>query len=183
MAAPMGNFSNYGREARAALVINRSIKERSPGVYTTTVKLRRAGLYDLAFLLDSPRVVHCFEVEVALNPDLADQSNTVPIIIEPMIKDRILEVSETVRLRFRLTDARTKQLKNGLTDLQVLTFLAPGIWQKRQFARQIGEGIYEIELVPPEPGVYYVYLGSASAGLQLNNPQFLILEARKKSEK
>ena len=183
MAAPMGNFSNYGREARAALVINRSIKERSPGVYTTTVKLRRAGLYDLAFLLDSPRVVHCFEVAVASNPDLADKGNTIPIIIEPMIKDRILEVSETARLRFRLTDARTKQLKNGLTDLQVLTFLAPGIWQKRQFARQIGEGIYEVELVPPEPGVYYVYLGSASAGLQLNNPQFLILEARKKSEK
>jgi YVTN family beta-propeller protein len=183
MAAPMGNFSNYGREARAVLVVNRSIKERSPGVYTTTVKLRRAGLYDLAFLLDAPRVVHCFEVAVASNPALPDQGNTIPIIIEPMIKDPLLRVNETARLQFRLTDARTKQLRNGLTDLQVLTFLAPGIWQKRQYARQTGEGIYEIEFVPPEPGVYYIYLGSESAGLKLNNPQFLVLEAVKKPEK
>jgi YVTN family beta-propeller protein len=183
MAAPMGNFSNYNREARAVIVVNRSIKERSPGVYTTTVKLKRAGLYDLALLLDSPRVVHCFEVAVASNPEMAGQDNTVPIIIEPIIKDRVMLVDEPARLHFRLIDARTKRLRNGLTDLQVLAFLAPGTWQKRQFARQTGDGIYEVEFVPPAPGVYYVYLGSASAGLKLNNPQFLILEARKKPEK
>jgi YVTN family beta-propeller protein len=183
MAAPMGNFSNYNREARAVMVVNRSIKERSAGVYTTTIKLRRAGLYDLAFLLDSPRVVHCFEVAVASNPEMAGQNNTVPLIIEPVIKDRILLVDEPARLQFKLIDARTRKLRNGLTDLQALTFLAPGTWQKRQFARQTGDGIYEIEFVPPEPGVYYIYLGSASAGLKLNNPQFLILEARQKPGK
>lgn len=65
MAAPMGRFSNYSREPRAVLVVDRSLKERSPGVYETTAKLRRPGVYDVAFFLDSPRIVHCFEVKVA----------------------------------------------------------------------------------------------------------------------
>src|SRR6185436_9818643 len=41
MAAPMGSFANYSRQPRAVLVIDRSLKERSPGVYETVTRLGR----------------------------------------------------------------------------------------------------------------------------------------------
>ena len=39
MGAPMGAFRNYGHEARAIEIVDRSLGEREPGVYTGRVKL------------------------------------------------------------------------------------------------------------------------------------------------
>ncbi len=61
MAAPMGNFQNYRREPLAVMVVDRSLREIKPGIYSTTIKLPASGRYDVAFLNDSPRVSHCFE--------------------------------------------------------------------------------------------------------------------------
>src|SRR6185295_7923469 len=60
MAAPMGSFQNYRRRPRAVMVVDRSLREVTSGVYTTTTKLPKSGVYDVAFLLDSPRITHCF---------------------------------------------------------------------------------------------------------------------------
>ena len=41
LSAPMGTFSNYKREPRAVLVLDRSLRERAePGVYETVARLR-----------------------------------------------------------------------------------------------------------------------------------------------
>src|SRR6185503_20448874 len=58
MAAPMGSFQNYRRQPRAVMVVDRSLRETTAGVYTTTTKLPKSGVYDVAFLLDSPRITH-----------------------------------------------------------------------------------------------------------------------------
>jgi len=89
----------------------------------------------------------------------------------------LLRVRQTARLRFRLTNAATGAARVGLDDLRALAFLAPGTWHQRFPAKEIGDGVYEIEFAPPESGVYYVYLESASAGLKVNNPQYVVLEA------
>jgi YVTN family beta-propeller protein len=177
MAAPMGSFSNYKREPRAVIAVDRSLKERSPGVYQTTAKLNEAGLYTLAFLMNSPRIVHCFSVRVEPNPELAAVEDSGEVRIEPLIKDRLVRVGEKIRLQFKLTDPETKRPKLGLRDLGALIFLAPGIWQNRPGAREVAKGIYEIEFQPPQSGVYYVYLEAPSLGLKMDNPQYLILQA------
>jgi YVTN family beta-propeller protein len=64
MAAPMGSFSDFGHQPRAVLVIDRGFKERKPGVYETVGTLGGPGNFDLAFLLDSPKIVHCFPVNI-----------------------------------------------------------------------------------------------------------------------
>ena len=70
LAAPMGTFSNYKREPRAVLVIDRSLRERSrPGVYETVARLDQPGQFDVVFLLDQPRIVHAFPVTVEPDPD------------------------------------------------------------------------------------------------------------------
>src|SRR5437660_457254 len=69
MAAPKGEFSNYGREALAVLVVDRSLKDHAPGVYETVARLTKPGHYIVPFVMLSPQVVHCFEVTV--EPGLA----------------------------------------------------------------------------------------------------------------
>jgi YVTN family beta-propeller protein len=177
MAAPMGSFSNYGRQPRAVLVVDRSLKERSPGVYTTVGKIGGPGSYDVAFLLSSPRVVNCFHVAVASDPE-KEALAAGPAKIEFLLKDSIVKVGATVRLQFKLTDPRTGKPLSGLGDVQVLAFLAPGIWQSRISAKQIGDGTYSAEFVPPRAGIYYIHLGSRSLGLSLNNAGYSVLEAK-----
>jgi hypothetical protein len=64
-----------------------------------------------------------------------------------------------------------------LEDVRVLTFLAPGTWQRRDLAKSVGQGIYEINLNVPEAGVYMVYVESASMGVRYRDLPHLTLEA------
>ncbi len=178
MAAPMGNFSNYSREPRAVLVLDRSLREVSPGVYETTVKLKNSGLYNVAFLLNTPRIVHCFEVAIDPNPEMAKRREGPTVSVEPLSNNRTMRAGEPFRFQIKLINLTTKEPKTGLTDVKVLAFLAPGIWQKRWMARSIGGGIYEIEFTPPQTGIYYVFLESPSTGLTFSNSRPFILEAK-----
>jgi YVTN family beta-propeller protein len=176
MAAPMGNFQNYRRVPRAVRVVDRSLREGPAGVYTTGIKLPKSGRYDVAFLLDSPRVIHCFEAEAAPNPALREERRT-PLRIEYLNEARQLRVGEPFKLRFRLIDTATGRPKDGLKDARVLFFLAPGIWQTRSFAQSIGEGVYELTLTPPEEGAYMVFVESPSQGVVFRQLPFLSLQA------
>lgn len=156
MAAPMGSFTNYGHEPRAVLVVDRSLKERSPGSYETVARLQ-PGRYRVALFLDSPRSVHCFELDVAEDPDLAAQRlRQQPVRVEPRIPGRVLTAGETAKLDFRLTDPVTGKAVDGLTDVDVLVYLGAGNWHRRQWARGVGDGVYEIDFVPPAGGTYQV---------------------------
>jgi hypothetical protein len=71
MAAPVGQFDNYGHNPRAVLAVDRSLRERStPGTYETFIRLPEPGNYEAIFLLDSPRVVKGFQFEILSNPEL-----------------------------------------------------------------------------------------------------------------
>ena len=72
MAAPMGHFKNYGKQPRAALVVDRSLREVQPGVYQTTAKM--AGPPATTSWPSSwtpPSSSSCFPVKVAEDPVLA----------------------------------------------------------------------------------------------------------------
>jgi hypothetical protein len=176
MAAPMGSFQNYKRDPRALLVLDNSLRETQRGVYTSTVRFPNvAGPYDVVFLLDSPRLINCFEIAVAENPNLPKQRET-SIKIEPLVKQSVVKAGERVELRFKVLDAKTGTPKANLQDLTVLVFLAPGIWQQRELAKNANEGVYEISFVPPQPGVYYVFFQSPSLELQFNQSSPLTLQ-------
>lgn len=64
MAAPLGNFSNGSRTPRAVLTLDRSLRERAPGVYETTATLPPSGAYDVVFFLDSPQLAYCFSASI-----------------------------------------------------------------------------------------------------------------------
>jgi YVTN family beta-propeller protein len=178
MAAPMGSFQNYKRDPRALLVLDNSLRETQRGVYTTTLRVNGPGFYDVVFLLDSPRLINCFDLAVAENPEAPAKPETA-FKIDPMAKNALAKVGERFELRFRLVETKTGNPKKDLDDVRVLVFLAPGIWQQREEAKSVGEGIYEMSFVPPNPGVYYVFVQSASLGLEFNHATPLTLSAIK----
>jgi hypothetical protein len=178
MAAPMGSFQNYRRDPKALLVLDNSLRETEPGVYTITLRLPAAGQYDVPFLLDSPRVVNCFHLSVADNPALPKPTE-VAIKIELVANDTTVAVGRRYTMRFKVIDATTNQPRPDLADVGVLVFLAPGIWQQRETAKPVGGGIYEMNFVPPQSGVYYVYFQCPSLGIPYNQLTPLILRTIK----
>jgi YVTN family beta-propeller protein len=176
MAAPMGSFQNYRREPKAVLVVDRSLRETSPGLYTTTTRLPTSGTYDVAFLLDSPRISHCFDLTVKANPARQEKKKQ-SVHLEVLLKERRIRVGHTTPFQIRLTDPLTNQPKVGLKDVRVLAVLSPGVWQKREWARSVGDGIYEISLSVPRTGVYYLFFECLSLNLRFDQLPKVILHA------
>ncbi len=176
MAAPMGNYQTYGRTPKAALVVDRSLRETGPGVFSIKTQVPAEGMYDVAFYLDSPRVVHCFNLAVRVNPALK-KSAARRVSVKPLMTDLVIRANEPVALKFKLTDSETGKAHENLKDVRIVAFLAPGIWQRREMATAAAGGIYTLTTVPPEPGIYYVFVESVSLGLRLNEQRPLILQA------
>ena len=94
-----------------------------------------------------------------------------------------LPVGQNFPLRFKLIETSTNKVKDDLTDVRVLTFLASGTWQRRDFAKSLGQGIYEINLNVPETGIYMVFVESASMGVRYRDLPHLTLEAIEQKKK
>jgi DNA-binding beta-propeller fold protein YncE len=160
-AAPMGNLSNYGHEPRAVLSVERNLRERSPGVYETTTTLPGEGSYDLALFLDQPRIVSCFDLSIAPDPALA-RVKPAKLKIEPRVVTSAT-AGEPAHLGFRLTFADTGRPDTEAKDVIIL-MMGP-MWQRRQVAAHLGDGIYSVDFAVPTPGIYNVFLGAPSLGL------------------
>ncbi|HEU4507087.1 MAG TPA: beta-propeller fold lactonase family protein [Pyrinomonadaceae bacterium] len=176
MAAPMGNFQNYRREPLAVMVVDRSLREIKPGVYSTTIKLPASGRYDVAFVNDSPRVAHCFELSAEANPALKEKQ-PIALSIEHQVKERKFSVGEVFTFRFKLIETATGNPKSDLKDVRVLTFLSPGVWQRRDIAKPVGDGVYELKINVPQTGVYMLFVESSSMGVRFVDLPYLMLHA------
>jgi hypothetical protein len=174
MAAPRGSFTNYGRQPRAVLAIERSLRPRRPGVYETTARLPTAGSHDLIVLLDTPRVLASFAVEIGGTAESAGEHR---VRIDLLRDSAVVRVGVPDTLRFRLLDDTRGTPIAGLADVCVLAY-SPGRWQKRYGAEPEGEGIYRLSFTAPSAGLYYLYVASSSSGLPLQAPRQLVLEAK-----
>jgi YVTN family beta-propeller protein len=175
MAAPMGSFSNYRRSPRAVLVSDRGLRETAPGTYAATVRLPADGSFDVAFLVDSPRVVHCFEATAAPDPVAAAGRRNAGAIV-PLFAERTLALGSPLRMRFEARDSATGDVRAGLRDLDVLTVLAPGVWRNEQRAAAREDGSYEVTVQPPKSGIYYVYWQSPSLRLRFEQSRAVVFQ-------
>jgi DNA-binding beta-propeller fold protein YncE len=174
MNAPMGNFRNYGHLPRAVQVVDRTLKEREPGVYSAKVRIPMAGEYDVAFLLDAPVMLECFSVSAEANPVLA-RKKVVPLAVEYLVKERWIKAGEKVPLRFRLTDPATQKPQSDLQDVTVLYYPSSGGRRYEIPARHVGDGIYEADLQLRRPQAYYVYVASRSKKMPYGKLPYLSL--------
>jgi YVTN family beta-propeller protein len=174
MAAPMGSFSNYGREPLGICVIDRSLRERSSrGVYETTTRLPAPGQYDVVFFLDSPKLIHCFDFTVDANPTIEAERNAGAVLVTPLPPRLPSKEGEELGFKFRIVDKASSKPITGLTDVVIVTFLAPGTWHRRDLAKEEANGVYGINFLPPRPGVYYGHIQCSSVNVQLGNPNYI----------
>jgi len=172
LPAPMGSFSNYGRQPRAVLVVDRSLKQRASGVFETIARLPSAGDYYVALLVDSPRVVQCFPLTVARNPAIAITGPRVRA--EFHIPSDGNRPGQPLRVTVRMTSPDGSH-PAALGDVRVLAIFESGSWFAREPARPTGDGTYAADVVPPGAGRYRFAVESPSQGLTFNlSPQAFV---------
>lgn len=164
MASPMGTFKNYGREPRAVLAVDRSLRERgTAGTYETFGRIPEPGRYDLIFFLDAPRIVQCVEFEVPQHD--ATRATKRKHVVELTLLAEEVHPGETVAGNVRL-HAPDRTLVTGLRDVSVRILHSSGVWHRTVPAKEIRgtnpTGVYLFEFVPPTPGFYYAYCACPS---------------------
>ena len=169
LMAPMGTFSNYKRRPHALMLLDRSLSEVAPGVYSSPMKLPQAGAFDVPVLVDQLRMFKCFDLRVAESANPEDRHTGPSITAEAAFKGQTFKAGEETKLTFRILDSVTKQPVVGLGDVQVLVFEPPGVWQQRQWAKEVDKGVYETTQVFPRDGLYYVMLRVKSRGIWFND--------------
>jgi YVTN family beta-propeller protein len=176
MNAPMGSFGSYGHRAQAIGVVDRSIRETAPGVYTGKLRLPVEGHYDVAFLLDNPLLLHCFATDVGPNPALQRRTG---LEVEFLDLPSRLPVGGSVDVRFRLTDPRGRTPRTGLPDVVVGSYAVPGTDRRRTHAREVGEGVYQASVPLHAAGVYYLFVSVASLDVRPNEVPFRAVQVAK----
>jgi hypothetical protein len=173
MNAPMGAFRNYGHAPRAVEVANRALKEIEPGVYAATVRIPTSGTFDVAFLNETPRFMHCFAFEASPNPAL--QAAKQALDVDFLVDKRRVRASDATSVRFRLTDPRTGLPRTDVEDARVLYYRAPNFGRKTVTAQHVGDGIYEVTLDLKQVGAYYVFIESPSEKMSYRDLDYLTL--------
>ena len=179
MNSPSSNYSVKGGSARAVTLLDRSLKEVEPGVYAGKVKLPAPGRYDVAFLMQTPQVLHCFSAEARVNP--ATPAGGPPLAVEFDEKQRTVRAGETLKLRFKLVDPATRQPKTGVQDARIMYFLAPGRLRREAAVKEVGDGVYEADLTIANAGAYYIHVGVPSMKLGFDRLPYFSLRALDKS--
>jgi YVTN family beta-propeller protein len=175
MNATSSNYRVHGSTPRAVAVVDRSLKEVEPGVYAGRVRLPVAGKYDVAFMLQSPPILHCFSAEAADNPSLARQRD--PLAVAFLTTQRHYNVGDTAAIRFRLTEPATGTARPGLTGVTVLGFAAPGRMRTVVDASDLGDGVYEARLPLPAAGAWYVHVSVPSLKMGYERMGYFSLQA------
>jgi len=170
MNAPMSGYPNRGQVARAAMVIDRSLREVEPGLYSARIKLPPAGRFDVAFLLNQPNIIHCFTALVEPDPSIA-QHPGVPKV-EFMLDKATAALGSPYVVRFRIVQGQQKTHRSGVKDVQVRYFRAPTSRAQEVAALDMGDGIYEAPVTLDQNGAWYLHVRAASLGANFDDKTF-----------
>jgi YVTN family beta-propeller protein len=179
MAAPMGQFSNYGRSPRALLAVDRSLKERrKPGIYETVAKLPEAGVYDVVYYMDSPRILHCFQMQVGSIEGNDKPRNKTAFKIQNLSSKKTLHLGQKADLKFRLlTDMDEPVNIKKSEKVEVVISATSGLWRDRMTVSLTSTGEISLQFIPPLRGFYQINFMAPGLGLILNRRQEMVFEA------
>jgi YVTN family beta-propeller protein len=170
MNAPMSGYPNRGQVARAAMVIDRSLREVEPGLYSARIKLPGAGRFDVAFLLNQPNIIHCFTALVEPDKNL-NQHSGMPKV-EFMLDKATAALGSPYVVRFRIVQGKQKAQRSGVKDVQVRYFRAPTSRAQEVAALEVGNGVYEAPVTLDQNGAWYLHVRAASLGASFDDKTF-----------
>jgi len=164
MNAAAGNYRVFGASARAVTVVDRSMQESEPGLFVSKVKIPAAGRYDVAFMLETPQILHCFSASASPG-EAAPTHSLAGMSIEYLQESQRVASNSDIPLRFRLTDDATGEPLAGVTGISVLFFRTPGADRSTVTVVEEGAGIYRARLPIGRPGGYYAHVGVPPRGI------------------
>ncbi|MHC8293288.1 YncE family protein [Pseudomonas sp. LB3P58] len=170
MNAPMSGYPNRGQVARAAMVIDRSLREVEPGLYSARIKLPAAGRFDVAFLLNQPNIIHCFTALV--EPDKTLTRHPGVPKVEFMLDTSTAALGSPYVVRFRIVQGKQKAQRSGVKDVQVRYFRAPTSRVRQVAALEVGDGVYEAPVTLDQNGAWYLHVRAASLGASFDDKTF-----------
>ncbi len=176
MAAPMFSIEGYGQTPKAAMVLDRSIHETSPGIYSVGLRLPKPGFYDVPVYTDGPSMSHCFEFSVYVNP-LLKKKNDQPVALRPLKNNLQVRPGDPATVAFRLIDPATDKPREGLKDVEITVLLAEGLRQMKFSAEPAGDGMYQFTFTPPKEGVYYATVQIPSLRIRSNQLPYMMIRA------
>ncbi|MFZ0016686.1 MAG: YncE family protein [Acetobacteraceae bacterium] len=173
MAAPADSFDDLGRQPVAVAVVDRSLRQTARGTYTTIARLPAAGVYDLALLLDSPRVAHCFELDSVADLGAKRAATT----LEPVLLPRTVETGSPVVLAFRPVRQASQRAAATPATATALVILSPGSWFVRVPMVEADDGTWRLRFIPPHAGIYMVAFDVPDLALDINSGPHFTIEA------
>lgn len=162
--ASSGSFQGHGLVPRAVEIVDRSMKETAPGVFTGKLRIPAAGTFQVPFLLEQPRVVHCFEFTANPDPSANPAGTTGIPDLEVVTENLEMKAGETLAMQVRLSDSSSGEPIADVADLQMVVTAAAGNWSERYVAVASGDGIYELALRVPDAGFYRLFFSAPSLG-------------------
>jgi YVTN family beta-propeller protein len=163
----MGGYQGHTLLPRAVQVVDRSLKERSPGVYTGGIRIPSSGDFTVAFLLNDPQVVHCFQFTAKPNSDSSEAAQGIKPELKILTGDQP-KAGVAYDLQLELTDADSGAPIEGAQDLLVLAMALSGNWSQRATASDLGDGLYQLQLTFPNAGMYNLFFMAPSQGLGID---------------
>jgi hypothetical protein len=162
--SPLGSFEGHGRRPRAAMVVDRSLREEAPGVYVGRVRIPQDGEYEVAFFMGDPAISHCFYFTAKPDPEIERVEAFAPPNLEILSEYESIQPGDTLSLQVRLTNAASEEPLADVNDLTGLIGPVSGIWQNRLAATPVGDGVYQLDITLDEPGLYNLFFAAPSLG-------------------
>ena len=169
MMVPMSSFKAYTDRPMGLLVYSQGLREgKVEGEYSATVRLEKAGKYNVPFYLESPLVAKCFELVVEENSDIVREKSQKPVF-SGLFGETIFQREKPARLQFKLVDETTGNPITDVKDMVVMSFRQKSHWQHRVLARHVADGLYEAEFIYPKEGKYNVLIEARSIGISFGD--------------
>ena len=182
MMVTMGTLDNYRRIPKALMILDRSLREIAPGVFEAPVTVEKPGNYDVAVMLDQPRVIHCFTAKLEDNADTPKQKDQAKVKLELLpLKTQPQAKAETL-LSFKLQDAASGKPITGVQDARLLAFEPSGLWQKREWLQEIDVGTYQAVVVFPHAGRFNLLVEAKSQELGFTDQTLTVVKVEGRRE-
>jgi len=139
------------------------------------------GEYDFVFLLEDPRIIHCFNFDVAVDPDKEVEVVPLELAVAPLVAGATLKAGTQTTLAFRVLDKVSGEYQPGVSDIELL-LLTPTGWQQRLPATVESDGTYTIEVRVPTAGPVYIFTASRSLGVVFDRQRPTVLTAERVPE-
>lgn len=166
MLAPSNSFKTYTSPPLGLFIYDHSLVESStPGEYSTSLQVSDGGIYDVFFLLSTPLVTTCFELDIKGKLGI-QQTKLRELSFVNLIEEKTLRSGVLSKIRFHLKDKDTSKTLSDIADIRILAMNQFGSWQARQKAVSVGNGVYEVQFIFPKKGPYRLMLESPSLGIE-----------------